>query len=75
MFHSFIEAKEVHIVEESVEASISFTALSHEASERNGGSLAGHLALLVNLPSTVRHINQTRQKWRLYACAKGAEIF
>ena len=51
VFHSFLEAKEIHIVEESVKAGISFTALSHETSKRNCGSLAGHLALLVNLKS------------------------
>ena len=55
VFHSFLEAKEIHIVEESVEAGISFSALSHEASECNGGSLAGHLSFFVNLISKVRH--------------------
>ena len=56
VFHSFIEAKQAHFSEQSVEARVGLATLSHEASESDGVLLARHLALLVHL-----HLLATRQ--------------
>jgi len=49
VFHSFSKTEEVHVSEESVEASIGFSSLSHEASKGDGVLLASHLTGLVDL--------------------------
>ena len=46
---SLSEAKKTHVSEQSVKASISFSSLSHEASEGDNVLLSCHLAFLVNL--------------------------
>ena len=46
---SFLERDHVHLAEESVETSISFTSLSHESGESNGLFLSGDFTRWVNV--------------------------
>ena len=49
VFHSFIEAKEAHVVEESVQACVGLATLSHESGESNRVLSARHLTRFINL--------------------------
>ena len=59
---SLSEAKKVSISEKSVKASISFSSLSHEASESNNVFLSGHLALFINLKNKRDIVSKLTQR-------------
>ena len=57
---SLSEAKKTHVREQSVEASIGFSSLSHEASEGDNVLLSCHLAFLVHLHTNAHKLaNET----------------
>ena len=67
---SLSEAQKVSISEKSVQASICFSSLSHEASEGDNVFLSGHLALLINLKSK-RDISKQEGKARAESISAG----